>query len=171
MLSPNAFVEIVAALNLAVFVFRDGCLIYHNATAQSLAKRLASTEHVEFSVLLRDSLKQVGQTEQSRFVTVVTSPSGQQYYVHLSPLPQGSRKSRDWFITVRQFGAEREAVQRRYGLSTREGQVLELLLRGYSNRDIARSLGIATTTTKKHLTRIFDKVGVDSRGQLISRLA
>jgi ATP/maltotriose-dependent transcriptional regulator MalT len=66
---------------------------------------------------------------------------------------------------------EREAFRQRYGLSEREGQVLELVLRGYSNRDVATTLRIAPATAKKHLTRIFDKLGVDSRAQLISRLA
>jgi len=45
------------------------------------------------------------------------------------------------------------------------------VLRGYRNPDIAAALGIASSTTKRHLTRIFDKIGVDSRTQLIGRLA
>jgi DNA-binding NarL/FixJ family response regulator len=49
--------------------------------------------------------------------------------------------------------------------------VAELVLRGYPNPVIASTLGIASTTTKRHLTRIFDKIGVDSRTQLVSRLA
>jgi DNA-binding NarL/FixJ family response regulator len=48
---------------------------------------------------------------------------------------------------------------------------VDLVLRGYGNRDIATALDIAPTTAKKHLSRIFNKVGVDSRAQLISRLA
>ena len=34
----------------------------------------------------------------------------------------------------------------------------------------AQALGITLTTAKKHLGRIFDKVGVDSRSQLMARL-
>jgi len=49
--------------------------------------------------------------------------------------------------------------------------VAELVLRGYGNSFIASTLGITPATTKRHLTRIFDKIGVDSRTQLVSRLA
>jgi DNA-binding NarL/FixJ family response regulator len=42
---------------------------------------------------------------------------------------------------------------------------------GYRNRDIATTLGSAATTIKKHLTHVFDKVGVDTRSQLIARMA
>ena len=72
---------------------------------------------------------------------------------------------------IRELAPERDAVKRCYGLSDREAQVVDLVLRGYGNRDIALSLGIASTTAKKHLSSIFNKVGVDSRAQLISRLA
>jgi len=70
-----------------------------------------------------------------------------------------------------QLAPEREAVKRSYCLSDREAQVVDLVLRGYGNRDIAAALGIAPATAKKHMSSIFNKVGVDSRAQLISRLA
>jgi DNA-binding NarL/FixJ family response regulator len=72
---------------------------------------------------------------------------------------------------VRELGIEREAFRRRYALSTREAQVAELVLRGLSNQDIGRTLGVTPATVKKHLSRVFDKVGVDSRAQLMGRLA
>ena len=74
-------------------------------------------------------------------------------------------------MSVRELGIEREAFARRYRLSRREAEVAELVLRGYGNPEIATALGIARTTTKRHLTRIFQKIGVDSRTRLISRLA
>jgi DNA-binding NarL/FixJ family response regulator len=48
---------------------------------------------------------------------------------------------------------------------------VELVLLGYRNRDIAGTLGTSPTTIKKHLTHIFDKVGVDNRTQLMARIA
>ncbi len=74
-------------------------------------------------------------------------------------------------VSVRAIGSEIEAFRRRYKLSDREAQVAELVVHGYKNTDIAAALGITAATTKKHLTRIFDKVGVDTRSQLQSRLA
>jgi DNA-binding NarL/FixJ family response regulator len=48
-------------------------------------------------------------------------------------------------------------------LSARETQVLALLGRGYSNARIAAALGIAEATVKRHLTHVYNKLGVSSR--------
>ena len=74
-------------------------------------------------------------------------------------------------VTVRAIASDKDAVRKRYGLSARESQVVELVLHGYRNADIATALDIAPGTAKKHLTRVFDKVGVNTRSQLQTRLA
>lgn len=48
-------------------------------------------------------------------------------------------------------------------LSSREIEVLQLVARGNSNRDIGKALHISTATVKTHLVRIFDKLGVSDR--------
>jgi DNA-binding NarL/FixJ family response regulator len=45
---------------------------------------------------------------------------------------------------------------------------VELVIRGHSNQSIAAQLGVSEDTVKKHLTSIFDKLGVESRTQLVS---
>lgn len=57
-----------------------------------------------------------------------------------------------------------------YGLSARERDVVGLVLRGEGNRTAARALGISEHTVKEHLTSVFAKVGVASRGELAARL-
>lgn len=52
-------------------------------------------------------------------------------------------------------------------LSKREVDVVSLLADGLSNRDIARSLNLSENTIKNYLFRIFDKVGVSSRTELL----
>ncbi len=57
-------------------------------------------------------------------------------------------------------------------LSPRELQVAGLLAEGLTNRDIARRLGIGEPTVKKHVGRIFDKLGTGDRlqaGLLVAR--
>lgn len=48
-------------------------------------------------------------------------------------------------------------------LSAREIEVLQLVAKGNSNRDIGKALHISTATVKTHLIHIFDKLGVDDR--------
>lgn len=50
-------------------------------------------------------------------------------------------------------------------LSGREGDVLEAVVRGLSNKQIARHLGIDETTVKTHLHHIFEKLEVRDRTQ------
>ena len=54
-------------------------------------------------------------------------------------------------------------------LSPRELGVLTLLVKGQSNKDIARCLSIAPETVKSHLKNIFFKLGVACRTQAVSR--
>lgn len=57
------------------------------------------------------------------------------------------------------------------GLTARQRQVVVLLVRGASNKEIAAHLGVAEKTVKAHLTRIFRTFDVANRLQLAVRLA
>lgn len=49
------------------------------------------------------------------------------------------------------------------GLTRREVEVVALLVRGMSNREIADSLFLAPKTVGRHVERIYDKIGVSTR--------
>ncbi|MER7930613.1 LuxR C-terminal-related transcriptional regulator [Streptomyces sp. NPDC096057] len=51
------------------------------------------------------------------------------------------------------------------GLGARELEVLGQLARGRRNRDIAQELHISESTVKFHVAKLFDKLGVSSRGE------
>ena len=57
-----------------------------------------------------------------------------------------------------------------YGLSPREGEVVEFVVRGASTRQISRALYVTEDTVQKHLSNIYEKVGVRSRLALVKRL-
>ena len=52
-------------------------------------------------------------------------------------------------------------------LTGRENEVLERIARGLDNAKIAAQLGMSEKTVRNHVTRIFDKLGVESRPQAI----
>ena len=52
-------------------------------------------------------------------------------------------------------------------LSTRERQVIQYLAAGMTNREIASALKLSPHTVKNYLFRIFDKLGVSSRTELL----
>lgn len=57
-----------------------------------------------------------------------------------------------------------------YGLTRREQEVIDLVVRGASTRQISQALFISEYTVKDHLAHIFDKVGVRGRRELTKRL-
>lgn len=66
---------------------------------------------------------------------------------------------------------EMSAEQRYYlfrakGLTQREAEVARLACNNLSNREIAEQLYISETTVKKHMSHIFEKLGIASREEL-----
>lgn len=54
-------------------------------------------------------------------------------------------------------------------LSTREAEVVRLMLKGHSTKSMARLLGNSPETVKVHRKRIYSKLGICSQGELFSR--
>lgn len=54
-------------------------------------------------------------------------------------------------------------------LAPREQQVLELLVKGYSYKDAAKELGISTSTVGTYVQRIYQKLHVSSRREIMAR--
>lgn len=60
-------------------------------------------------------------------------------------------------------GAAAGAMRSAFGLTHREGEVLALVARGKSNGEIAATLFLSSGTVRKHLERMYAKLGVTSR--------
>lgn len=67
--------------------------------------------------------------------------------------------NRDWAISPEELG-----------LTPRQGEILQLLLRGLPNKRIAAQLHIAESTVKEHVTAILERLGVRTRVEAITLL-
>ena len=78
---------------------------------------------------------------------------------------QGRTVDDDWLIVLREVSdaATVAATMQAFGLTLRESEVLYWVAKGKTNRDIGDILGSSPATVKKHLERIYDKLGVETR--------
>jgi NarL family two-component system response regulator LiaR len=65
--------------------------------------------------------------------------------------------------------APNTARQQTLGITARELEILTLIARGFSNREIATQLFVSENTVKTHCARAFDKLGAARRTQAVLR--
>ncbi|MBU2569161.1 MAG: response regulator [Gammaproteobacteria bacterium] len=71
-------------------------------------------------------------------------------------LEQEARKNEDSLL------ADQALCRRLSGLTTRESEVMSLVVTGHSNKEIARQLGISHRTVEVHRARVMEKTGATS---------
>lgn len=59
-------------------------------------------------------------------------------------------------------------IEERFSLTTREREILGMLLKGKSNKEISDLLFVSTETVKTHLQNIYRKLGVRSRMEVLA---
>jgi DNA-binding CsgD family transcriptional regulator len=78
--------------------------------------------------------------------------------------------SRQYFLTYEAKEPLHIEKASHYGLSAREQEVLQLLAKGLSNQEIAKTLYISPNTVKTHIKNIYGKLKVNNRLKLFSLL-
>jgi len=82
----------------------------------------------------------------------------------------------DWLIIMQEVSDESviEAMALSFKLTPKEAEVLYWVVKGKINRDIGDIVGSSPMTVKKHLERVFAKLGVETRtaaaGMVMSRI-
>jgi len=62
-----------------------------------------------------------------------------------------------------------DSARERLGITPREMEVLQLVARGLSNREIGEALFVSENTVKTHCSRAFDKLGARRRTEAVKR--
>jgi DNA-binding NarL/FixJ family response regulator len=79
------------------------------------------------------------------------------------------RSSRTGELKLPAALAERLAQRPPRALSSREGEVLALMVQARSNKEIAAALGISDLTVKAHVVSILNKLGVRDRTEAVTQ--
>ena len=77
------------------------------------------------------------------------------------------QSSQSYFQRLLQSGPTGEASSKATQLTQREQDVLNLMSKGYVDKEIAPALGISTWTVHEHVKRIFEKLEVHSRTEAV----
>jgi DNA-binding CsgD family transcriptional regulator len=100
----------------------------------------------------------------------VRGDDGRWLTVHGAPLLQDA--GRRVAVIIEQTDPDRLAslLMDVYELTDREKEISQLVLRGNSTAEIASRLYVSEQTVQQHLKNIFDKTGVHSRRELVSKV-
>jgi DNA-binding CsgD family transcriptional regulator len=105
---------------------------------------------------------------------------GERYVAHILPLTGGSRRGAGTPTAIAALFLHRatldapelpETVARAYGLTQTELRVLMAIVHVGGVPETADALGIAETTVKTHLSRVFNKTGVNRQADLVKIIA
>ena len=108
----------------------------------------------------------------TRNATAPTLPQrvGRTFILSVAQFSPESHGAATPFVAVHVAPAARDP-RARERLSPREGQVAHFLVEGYSNVNIAALCGVSTNTTRTLIQRIYRKLGVCNRADLVERNA
>jgi DNA-binding CsgD family transcriptional regulator len=102
--------------------------------------------------------------------TMVKCPAGKWLVLHGSILRASHGNGFAVFIQHAHPMLVAPLLLKAYGLTTREQQVTQLVLRGATTAQVASRLAISSHTVSDHLKAIFDKTDARTRGELSATL-
>jgi DNA-binding CsgD family transcriptional regulator len=132
----------------------------------ALPHHLHADEHVARSVsIVAELIERDGITRETVF-----EPFDRERLLRIVPLAVGERKWYAVFVEAVNCRNAFASAMVTFAFSPREGNVLELLLGGYSTAQIAIRLFIAEGTVGDHVQSMFRKTGTGKRSDLVSRV-
>jgi DNA-binding CsgD family transcriptional regulator len=156
----NTWERILKTTKTSVFLFgENGHLNYRNTSSRelesSLNEEIYKTLFEQIISLSRGDLSHTVWGPFSLSVLSTRSPKrGRAYKAILVQRTNPSRLGKDY-------------LRQKYGLSPREAEISLLVCKGLIDREIASAMGISFSTVRTHLKRIFRKVDVTTRTELV----
>ena len=145
----------------------DGKLVWQTPLARELMMRYYGTAAPQtpgpvLDWLRRHLLDAERQIEPPR---LVIEQGPRRLTLRLHQQTEGSDSGNDWLIVMREISDDAvvEALSLSFKLTAREAEVLYWVVKGKVNRDIGDILGASPATVKKHLERVYAKLGVETR--------
>ncbi|MBH2018982.1 MAG: response regulator transcription factor [Burkholderiales bacterium] len=145
----------------------DGRLIWQTPLARELLMRYYGTTAPQTPAPVLDWLRRhladaERQIEPPR-LTIEQGPRRLTFRLHQQT--DDSDSGGDWLIVMREISDDAvvEAISLSFNLTAREAEVLYWVVKGKVNRDIGDILGASPATVKKHLERVYAKLGVETR--------
>ena len=189
------FADILDGLSPAIFlVDTEGQIVHGNAASRSMLEHGDLLRSVHGRLNAGDA--QVDQTLHDAFASVGKSDAesggkgkalslkgraGERYIAHVLPLAVGERHKAGAASTavaalfVRKAELETvppsEVIGKTYKLTPTELRVLRAIVNVGGVRQVAGNLGVADTTIKTHLGRLFEKTGVSRQADLVKLVA
>ncbi len=152
----------------------DGCLLWQTPLARDLLESYCGTHapHTppELAAWLLESVRlveqrpaNVGNATEPPKLSIERGPKRLTFRLHQQI--GDSDAGGDWLIVMREVSDTTviEAMSLTFKLTAREAEVLYWVVKGKTNKDIGDILGSSPMTVKKHLERVFVKLGVETR--------
>jgi len=145
----------------------DGSLMWQTPLARDLLERYCATHAPETPAMVVEWLRNC-----LRLLSVPVEPpklvierGATQLTFRLHQQIGDVDADGDWLIVMREVSdtAVIEAMSLSFKLTAKEAEVLYWVVKGKTNKDIGDILGSSPMTVKKHLERVFVKLGVETR--------
>lgn len=150
----DAFGQATAAISLS-----DGRLHWQTPLARKLLQDYFSIVDERVPAELLHWLKQASENKDTLPLNVAKTAR------RLTCVPLYPSGENEWLVLLREESEKAyiEALRHAFKLTPRESEVLYWVSKGKTNRDIGDILGASPRTVNKHLERVFNKLGVETR--------
>ncbi|KQX88092.1 LuxR family transcriptional regulator [Variovorax sp. Root473] len=146
----------------------EGRLIWQTALARDLLARYCETQAPETPPAVLDWLRQHAPEARARGIeppALTIAQGARSLSLRLHRQTGEDDDGDEWMIVMREVSdtAVIEAMSLSLKLTAREAEVLYWVVKGKTNKDIGEILGSSPATAKKHLERVYVKLGVETR--------